>query len=121
MYSKILIVLSSGIGVTGTVYAVLSILKMTAKDIIQVITVAGIGARDEEVIVQRAQARIGISLVVLGWIGQSAFCFFEVQSRNVFFTCLIVLILLTSVIVSILILDNKKFGAKCKAEKDARS
>lgn len=74
---KILISVSSFFGVAGTVYAVLSILKLDIHDIYKTITLGGMDNRDEELLIQREQARLGIPLVGIGWFGQTIFSFID--------------------------------------------
>jgi len=91
VYSKILIIISSLVGVVGTVYAVLSILAMRIPNIHKSITLGGIDARDEELLLQREQARTGIPLVVIGWIGQSVFSLLEISTCCQFILALLFL------------------------------
>lgn len=105
MYSKMLVSVSSLIGVIGTVYAVLSILGLTIEEVFQSITLKGMDERDKELLVQKKQAVTGIPLVVLGWIGQTVFSFVEIEglcwmiaSSVTIFACVLLEILITNYI-----------------------
>lgn len=117
MYSTILSSLSALIGVVGTVYSVLSILGLTIQDVFNSITLAGMDSRDEELLVQREQAKTGIPLVILGWVGQTVFALIKIISCKMFLIALGVLI--ASVIVEVLITKhmNKRFRQKYEAKK----
>ena len=64
-------IINGFLGVVGTGYAVLSILKLKFEDIRSTITWGGIGERDEETLIQREQARGGLMLVFLSWLFES--------------------------------------------------
>lgn len=121
MYSAILSSISALIGVVGTVYSVLSILGLTIQDVFKSITLAGMDSRDEELLLQREQAKTGIPLVALGWLWQTVFMLIKVSSCKIFLIALSVLII--SVIVEVLITRhiNKRFRQKYEAEKQSKS
>ena len=121
MYSTILSSISALIGVVGTVYSVLSILGLTIQDVFKSITLAGMNSRDEELLVQREQAKTGIPLVILGWVGQTVFALIKVSSCKIFLIALCVLML--SVIVEVLITRriNKRFRQKYETKKQNKS
>ena len=117
MYSQILIIISSFIGVIGTVYAVLSILRMDIKDVLRTITYGGIETRDQEVLLQREQARIGIPLVVIGWIYQSAFSLIKVNTAYGFLISIVLIIISVAIDVRITVKRNKEFRKKYEVER----
>lgn len=119
MYSKILISVSSFFGVVGTVYAVLSILKLDIHDIYKTITLGGIDNRDEELLIQREQARLGIPLVVIGWLGQTIFSFIDVVSCRWFVGYLLIFLIIVGILIAVVTWNNKKFREKYKENKNS--
>lgn len=117
MFSVILISTSSLISVLGTIYAVLSILKLTISDVYSSITTKGMDNRDEELLVQREQARIGIPLVMLGWVGQTVFSVIKICSYEHFFACLLVYIALACIVMKIIRIQNTKFRTEYEQKK----
>lgn len=63
-YNTILQLVAALTNVTGTTYAVLSILKLKPTDLYQAITIDGMDKNDESLLTQKKQARIGICLVI---------------------------------------------------------
>ena len=117
MYSQILIIVSSFIGVIGTVYAVLSILKMEIKDVLNTITYGGLETRDQDVLLQREQARIGIPLVVISWIYQSIFSLIKVNTAYGFIASIVLIVISVFVDVRITIKRNKQFRNEYEVER----
>ena len=62
--------------------------------------------RDAELIIQKEQAVIGIPLVVLGWLGQTAFTFIEINCMQELFISIFVII----IAVFIEVLASSKFN-----------
>lgn len=73
MYSFYLQSFAGLVNVAGTVFAVLSILKMKPSEIYRAITLDGIDHGDKDRLIQKKQARVGIGLVVIGWVLQVVF------------------------------------------------
>ena len=117
MYSQILIIISSLIGVIGTVYAVLSILSLQIKDVIKTVTWGGLESRDQEILVQREQARVGIPLIILGWIWQTIFSLIKVDSCTKFIASGILIVFSVVAIVLTMKSMNRKFRENYKAER----
>lgn len=67
MMQNILSIIYSLINVWGTVWAVLSILKLKLGDVYKSLTVGALLEADESLLVQREQARFGITLVVIAF------------------------------------------------------
>lgn len=118
MYSEILVVFSALISVVGTVYSVLSILRLQIKDIVKTVTWGGLKSRDEEVLIQREQARIGVPLVVIGWIFQSLFSLIEVNTINQFCFSLVFMIFVVASEIIITRKMNENFRKNYKNERD---
>lgn len=105
MYSQVLVIISSLIGVIGTVYAVLSILSLKINDILRIGSWEGVEKHDLEVLTQCEQARIGIPLVILGWFWQTVVSLLKVES-SIRFVILAILIII-SALVTVVIINNK--------------
>lgn len=82
MYNNIANIINDGIGLAGTVIAVLSILNMKFSDIWSSITYGGIAARDEELLIQRRQARTGVIFAIYSWLLKVILIFVKVKSRQ---------------------------------------
>ena len=112
VYADILQLLPSAFNMIGTIYAVLSILKLKQQEIYKSITTAGIDLKDKELIIQKKQASIGLSLIVYSWVLQIIYLFID---TNVYFEfwCAFLLSLLGGIIVfGIGIYINKNFKNK---------
>ena len=102
MYNDILLLLAGLLNVIGTIYAVLSILCLTPKEVFDAVTWGGIGKRDSELITQKEQARLGITWIVTAWIFQCVFTAFDFNSPCCFWLCItsaIIVVLLEVIIV----------------------
>lgn len=111
-YMDILQLLSSAINVIGTVYAVLSILKLKPKEIYSSITISGMDQKDIELITQKKQARTGISLILYGWILQLIYIFLDISTLPEFLYTGIFSILGVLVVLIIIMNLNKRFERK---------
>lgn len=111
-YNTILQLLFALTNVIGTTYAVLSILRLKPKELYQAITIEGMDKNDEALLVQKKQARIGISLVVYAWILQVIFSFWTITALYLFVVCLSAYVILTFILCIILFLSNRKFEKK---------
>ena len=111
-YNTILQLLFALTNVIGTTYAVLSILKLKPKDLYQAITIEGMDKNDEALLVQKKQARIGISLVVYAWVLQVIVSFWIITTLYLFVVCLSAYVILTFILCIILYLSNRKFEKK---------
>lgn len=97
------------LSVLGTIYAVLSILKISFEDLRFALTFEGVGSRDEEMLLQKEQARIGISLVILSFVFESINSLICINTAKEFGICLITEVVLTFVVLLIVVNKNKKF------------
>ena len=111
-YNTILQLLFALTNVIGTTYAVLSILRLKPKDLYQAITIEGMDKNDEALLVQKKQARIGISLVVYAWVLQVIVSFWIITTLYLFVVCLSAYVILTFILCIILYLSNRKFEKK---------
>lgn len=111
-YTTILQLLAALTNVIGTTYAILSILKLKPEELYQALTIEGMDRSDESLLVQKEQARIGISLVVYAWMLQALFSFWTITTLFLFMVCLFAYVILTSVLCLILFLLNRKFEKK---------
>ena len=108
------------INVVGTAYAILSILRISPKEIFSSITIKGMDERDNELLVQRKQARVGISLVLYAWIVQAVFSFVRINSWQMFVLALIIVLVILTVILLLLVFLNKKFDSKYSEYKKSK-
>ena len=113
MYNDILLILASLLNVCGTIYAVLSILALTPKDVYKSITLKGIDERNLELIIQKKQARLGITLIVTAWIFQCVFTVFQVNSSCCFWLCITSTIIVMLLELLVMGAINKRFEKKC--------
>ena len=104
-YNTILLLIAALTNVVGTTYAVLSILKLKPKEIYQALTIEGMDRNDETLLVQKKQARIGISLVAYAWMLQVLFSFVTVNTIKSFLIWLSVYVLITAVLCLLLSLS----------------
>ena len=111
-YNTILQLLASLTNVIGTTYAVLSILKLEPNDLYQSITIGGMDKNDEALLVQKKQARVGISFIVYAWIMQIIFSFFSVSSCCIFWFCMFAYIVTITALGLCLFSLNKRFTVK---------
>lgn len=109
MYNEIINIICSAIGVIGTIYAILSILNIKHEDIWKSVTFGGISMRDDEILIQREQARVGIGLIAYAWIAQLCLIFIKIQNMNVFCLCLLTILLGCCFVVIGIRMKNKKF------------
>lgn len=112
MFNTILNLVAGLINVIGTTYAVLSILRISPKEIFNSITIKGMDERDDELLTQRKQARMGITLVVYAWIVQVVFSFVTIDSWERFGLALIIVLVVLSILLLLLVLLNKKYDSK---------
>lgn len=112
MYNTMLQSVTSLINVIGTVYAVLSILKLKPKDIYSKITLGGMDKADEDALIQREQARTGIGLIIIGWVLQFVFSFLDVDKIGCFICCISISISLVLVWILLMQIKNRKFREK---------
>ena len=108
----VLQLLLSGINVFGTVYAVLSILKLRIEDVYSAVTLEGIDERDSELLVQRKQARIGITLIIYGWIAQIICSIVNFATPCDYAIALIGVVMIMGVLILIIHFTNKAFEEK---------
>lgn len=111
-YNTILQLLAALTNVVGTVYAVLSILKLKPTDLYKSITIDGMDQSDETLLIQRQQARVGICLVIYAWLLQVLFSFLKVSSVKMFLVCILVYVVATAVLCLVLFLSNRYFAKK---------
>lgn len=76
----------------GTVWAVLSILKLSPGDVYKSLTMGALLEADESLLVQREQARFGITLVVIAFAFQSVNSFVSVETVGEFLGWLILIV-----------------------------
>ena len=112
MYPKILQIATSLINVIGTIYAVLSILRLTPKDIFSVVTLEGIDNSDKSLLTQKIQARTGIGLIVIGWSFQTLFEFLPINSCLMFIICIGSLLGVVALWLVFMHIRNKAFKKK---------
>lgn len=111
-YNTILQLVAALTNVTGTTYAVLSILKLKPTDLYQAITIDGMDKNDESLLTQKKQARIGICLVIYAWVLQVIFSFFSISSGIMFALSLLAYVVVTVALCFSLFLANKRFAKK---------
>ncbi|WP_448914341.1 hypothetical protein [Gemmiger sp.] len=92
MMQNILSIIYSLINVWGTVWAVLSILKLSPGDVYKSLTMGALLEADESLLVQREQARFGITLVVIAFAFQSVNSFVSVETVGEFLGWLILIV-----------------------------
>lgn len=90
-------------------------------DIYKTITLWGMDNRDEELLIQREQARLGIPLVVIDWLGQTIFSFIDVVSCRWFVGYLLIFLIIVGILIAVVTWNNKKFREKYKENKNSRS
>lgn len=120
MFNSVLNLMTGLINVVGTAYAILSILRISPKEIFSSITIKGMDERDNELLVQRKQARVGISLVLYAWIVQAVFSFVRINSWQMFVLALIIVLVILTVILLLLVFLNKKFDSKYSEYKKSK-
>ena len=89
---NILSIIYSLINVWRTVWAVLSILKLSPGDVYKSLTMGALLEADESLLVQREQARFGITLVVIAFAFQSVNSFVSVETVGEFLGWLILIV-----------------------------
>ncbi len=112
MYNTLLQSVTSLINVIGTVYAVLSILKLKPEDIYSKITWGGIGSADKDALLQKEQARTGIGLIMIGWVLQLVFGLLDIDNLCCFICCISVSISLVLIWFLLMQTINRKFKEK---------
>jgi len=120
MYETILQLFAGLINVVGTIYAILSILKLSPKQIFEAITIKGMNAQDENLLEQKAQARIGISLVAFGWLLQVMYALLEIITLCAFSVVFGISIVLAIGLCIILHCVNKKFEQEYRQLKETQ-
>ena len=108
-YNTILQMLASLTNVIGTIYAILSILKLKPRELYQTLILEGMNKSDDSLLTQKKQARIGISLVIYAWILLVLFSFWVITNTAVFILCLVAYGILTFLLYLILFVINKRF------------
>ncbi len=112
IYNTILQLVASLTNVVGTTYAVLSILKLKPTDLYQAITIDGMDRNDEALLVQKKQARSGISLVIYAWILQVILSIYSITSFRIFLLCMLTYIVITTILCICLFFANKNLEKK---------
>ena len=120
MYHSVLDIIFSTINVIGTLYAVLSILKIDVKTLFRSITLEGMDERDEELLLQREQARAGITLIAYGWSGQCYVSLMGDITRTQFWSCITVFLFIAFLLLPMLHKFNLKFKEDYKEYKKSR-
>lgn len=70
MYNDIISALASCFNVFGTVFAVLCVIKMSFKDVMRTREVWWLDHKELDVLEQRYYARVGIGIIIIGFILQ---------------------------------------------------
>lgn len=112
MYNTLLQSVTSLINIIGTVYAVLSILKLKPKDIYSKITLGGMDKADKDALIQREQARTGIGLIIIGWVLQFVFVFLNIDNLCCFISCVSVSVSIVLIWILLMQITNRKFKKK---------
>ncbi len=108
-YNNILQIIINLTNVIGTIYAVLSILQLKSTDLYKSITIDGMDKNDNSLLVQRSQARMGVSLIIYAWISQCIVMFLDITSWKIFTFCIVLYILILIAVCVIIYLLNLKF------------
>lgn len=111
-YNTILQLIAALTNVTGTTYAVLSILKLKPNDLYQAVTIDGMDKNDETLLTQKKQARIGVCLVIYAWVLQVIFSFLSISSGKMFVLSLLAYVVVTVALCLSLHIANKRFAKK---------
>lgn len=109
MYNNVLQGITGLINVIGTVYAVLSIIRIKVEDLYNKITLDGMDKMDMDALEQREQARTGIALVIAGWALQFIFNFINIIDCCSFLVCIFVVFCITLLLILIIHNSNIKF------------
>ena len=94
MYNVLLSILAYILDFVGTVYAILSVLRMTKKEIRFPDTCDGIGNTADDRLYQRGEARIGIWFVFCGLILNCVLLFVEIKTLLAFGLITVIALLL---------------------------
>lgn len=116
-YNSIIDVISGFISIVGTIYAILSLLRMKPADIWNTCTFGGISNRDLEILEQRRQARTGILLVIYGWSIQVVLLFIDIRTFLEFSNTVAVIVLIGILICLLMGESNNRFEENYKREK----
>ncbi len=111
-YNTILLLIAALTNVIGTIYAILSILKLKPKELYQALTIEGMDRNDETLLIQKKQARIGIGLVVYAWVLQVLFSFVTVTTIKSFLIWMVIYVFGTVVLCLSIFFLNKRFEKK---------
>lgn len=120
IYNDILLTVVSFLNVIGTIYAVLSIIKIKPKEIYHSITWGGIADRDKEIITQFKQARMGISLVCISWVLEVVLTFYKITSLRNFIIMFIVILAIVVVTVLLVFFIDRHFENVYKRTKEEK-
>lgn len=120
MMQNVLSIIYSLINVLGTVWAVLSILKLKPGDVYKALTVGYFLEADESLLVQRAQARFGITLVVISFALQSINSFVSVNTVGEFLGWMILTVVVLAVACLIIHHMNISFRKEYTVLKEAK-
>ena len=120
MMQNLLSIIYSLINVLGTVWAVLSILKLKPGDVYKSLTAGYFLEADESLLVQRAQARFGITLVVISFALQSINSFVSVNTVGEFLGWMILTVVVLAVACLIIHHMNISFRKEYTVLKEAK-
>ena len=120
MMQNILSIIYSLINVWGTVWAVLSILKLKPGDVYKSLTVGALLEADESLLVQREQARFGVTLVVIAFAFQSVNSFVSVDTVGEFLGWLILTVVVLAFACLIIHHMNISFRKEYAVFKEAK-
>lgn len=120
MMQNVLSIIYSLINVWGTVWAILSILKLKPGNVYKSLTVGALLEADESLLVQREQARFGITLVVIAFAFQSVSSFVSVDTVGEFLGWLILTVVVLAVACLIIHHMNISFRKEYTAFKEIK-
>lgn len=120
IFKNILLLLCNAVNVVGTIWAVLSILKMKPRDIYEATTYEEPLIADEALLQQKKQARCGVSSFVCAFVCQSVLSFMPVTFLKLFMVLLSVFIIVFILVLVVVHHLNRKFAEQYEEEKSRR-
>ena len=121
MWQNIASVIYSLINVVGTIWAVLSILKMKPSEVYKSLTLGGITESDEPLLIQKEQASFGVAWVVVGFVLQSINTFVIVDSLIIFLEWMLFTVVILGAVCYIVHRMNTKFREEYNEYKEKQT
>lgn len=121
MWQNIASVIYSLINVVGTIWAVLSILKMKPSEVYNPLTLGGITESNEPLLIQKEQASFGVAWVVVGFVLQSINTFVIVDSLIIFLEWMLFTVVILGAVCYIVHRMNTKFREEYNEYKEKQT